>query len=154
MSESVERSPATGRFMPRNQAAVRHGGHSWLASRKIPYSIRGARALRRELTKIRSELESMTPDLNVKKQLLIDQVISTAGFMRLFEAYVRRAGIAREDALKRRLVDFQPGFSFYLQMMNRQASAIQLLGLERERAERILAPYEMTVSAEKPEAKD
>lgn len=37
--------------------------------------------------------------------------------------------------------------------MNRQASAIQLLGLERERAEKILAPYEI-VSAEKAEAKD
>lgn len=44
---------------------------------RVP-SVRGARVLRRELTKIRAELESLTPDLNVKKALLIDQIVSTS----------------------------------------------------------------------------
>jgi hypothetical protein len=142
MSATKQRDQRTGEFLPGNQVATKHGGHAFLITGKVP-SVRGARVLKRVLTRIRKELEDMTPDLNVKKRLLIDQIVSATGFMKLFEMYVRKVGIPRPDQWKKRIFDVQPAFSFYLSLMNRQLQAVQALGVNKEKADEILAPYEI-----------
>lgn len=148
MDETEIRDDGSGRFLPGNHAATKHGGHTFRLTGRVP-SVRGARVLKRELTRIRKELEEITPDLNIKKRLLIDQIVSATGFMKLFEMYVRKVGIPRPDQWKKRIFDVQPAFSFYLSMMNRQLQAIQALGVNKEKAEEILAPYEIVAREKK-----
>jgi len=135
--EKDERDPGTGQVESGNKLAVRHGAHSFLKTGKVP-PVRGARKLRKELSRLRKELEEITPDLNVKKRLVVNQVVSAAGFMGLVEIYVRKVGLPRADLWRKRIFDVQPAFSFYLSMMNRQLSALQLLGLDRKEAEELI----------------
>jgi len=148
----LQRDPESGKVLPKNQLALRHG--LWLYKRtgKLP-RIRGARALKQELVKLRQELEAVTPEMNAKKALVINQVVSSAGFMRLFELYVKKVGLPRADQWKKRVLDFQPGFAFYLSMARLQLSALQLLGLNKEQAEAILTPYQIVEKEEKEEKK-
>ena len=137
-----------GKFVKGNHAAVKHGGHAFLITGKVP-SVRGARALKNELTRIRKELEAGTPALDVKKELLINQVINSLGFMKLFEMYCRKAGILNPKKWRQRILEYQPAFQTYLSMMNAQRSALQALGLDEKGAEEILTPYEIIQNEKK-----
>jgi len=144
-----KRDPKSGRFLNKNQLAIQHG--LWVMKRtgKFPAYIRGARILKRELQEMRKELEAITPDLNVKKQLLINQICSASGFMGLVELYVKKVGLPRADQWRRKVFDVQPAFQFYLSMARLQIQCIQVLGLDLEQAEAILTPYQIVEKEEK-----
>jgi hypothetical protein len=127
----LQRDPESGKVLPKNQLALRHG--LWLYKRtgKLP-RIRGARALKQELVKLRQELEAVTPDMNAKKALVINQVVSSAGFLRLCEIYLRKIGLPRQDQWRRKIFDCQPIMAFYLSMARLQLQALQLLGGSRK----------------------
>jgi len=142
MSKQENERDRKGRFSLGNQAALKHGAWS-LAGGRIP-SVRGIRKLREELEGIRMRLEEITPGLNVKKQLLISQIVRTEGQIRLIEMYLRKAGIVRPDKWRRGILDLQPSLSnSYLSFLNSQRLAILALGLDHERTSEILAPYEI-----------
>jgi hypothetical protein len=100
MSKSQTERDDFGRFLPGNQAAVKHGAWSLAQSGKVP-SVRGVRALRKDLDRIRSDLEEITPRINVKKSLIISQIVRTEGMIRLIEVYLKKTGILRSDKFKR-----------------------------------------------------
>ena len=142
------RDSKTGKFLQGNKSAVKHGGHSFLITGQVP-SVRGARKLKQELSRIRKELETSIPDLDVKKSLLIKQIVQAEGFASLFEMYCKKMGIIEPRSAKRGALNFQPGFKVYLSFLAAQKNALLALGLDEKRAEQILSPYELIQKEEK-----
>ena len=133
-------------------AALKHGLYAFKLTGKIP-SLRGARALMHDLDRLRKELEVITPGMNVKKSLLIGQVVNARGFMRLFEMYVKQAGLLNPRLYPRGVIDFQPGFKTYLSFAALQHKALLALGLNTEEAEKVLTPIEYIEQFDKAKAK-
>jgi len=138
-----DRDSKTGQFGKGNQAALKSGSYSFKLTGKVP-SVRGARRLMRELQEAKKAIEAITPCMNIKKGLLIDQVIKAQGFMRLFEMYCRNHGILNPRLYQRKVLDFQPGFRTYLSFAGLQHKALMALGLDINEAERLLTPAEQT----------
>ena len=146
------RDPKSGQFLKGNQSAVKHGGHSYLVTGKMP-PIRGVMKLRKELDRIKKALEGNVQDLDVKKSLLIRQIVESAGFCSLFELYCRKMGLLDPVLGKKGRLDFQPGFRVYLTLMNAQKNAIMALGLDEKQAEESLTPFEIIQKEEKEKSK-
>ena len=86
----------------------------------------------------------MGPRLTIQRQLLISQVCRCEAQIRLIESYLHKSGIVRGDQLAKHIVELQPCLSTsYISFMNTQRVAIMALGLEVEKAEAILTPYEV-----------
>lgn len=134
-------------------AALKHGLYAFKLTGKIP-SIRGARVLMHDLSKLRSELEVITPGMNVKKSLFIDQVVSARGFMRLFEMYIKQAGLLNPRLYPRGVIDFQPGFGTYLSFAALQSKALLALGLNTEDVDKVPTPIEYIEKFDKAKKKD
>ena len=80
----------------------------------------------------------------MKKELLIEQIVRTEAQISLIEMYLKKAGLLRPDKWRKGIIDLQPALSqSYLAFMNSQRHAIMALGLDEEKAEEILAPYEV-----------
>lgn len=144
MQKSTDRDPKTGRFLPRNKEALKSGTTIFIQSGKIPSEIRGAATLRKDLKRIRGELEKMLgqDNLNVKSELLIDQVISSTGFIKLFELFIKRSGLLNPHLARKRVISFQPGFTTYLSFMSKQKDALQALDLSTQQA-KVITPLEL-----------
>lgn len=146
MSEHKNQTPQrdeSGRFLLGNQAAKKHGAWSLARSGKVP-TIRGARALGQRLEELQAELEKNTPKLNVKKELLIGQIVKTEGMICMIEMYLKKQGILRPDQYRRGIITPQPALSStYLSLINSQRQAIMALGLEPIQMEEILTPYQI-----------
>jgi len=155
MSNSTGRNKE-GQFTKGNAqsqtAALKHGLYAFKITGKVP-SIRGARVLMHELDRLRKELEAITPAPNVKKSLLIEQIVSARGFMRLFEMYCKQQGMLNPRLYNRGLIDFQPGFRTYLSFVSQQHKAITALGLDTEDAEKVPTPIEYIEQFDKAQAK-
>jgi predicted DNA-binding protein YlxM (UPF0122 family) len=143
VSESQPERDDFGRFLPGNQAAVKHGAWSLARSSKVP-SVRGVRSLRKDLERIKCDLEEITPRINVKKSLIISQIVRTEGMIRLIEMYLKKTGILKPDKFRSGILDLQPSLSkSYLALLNTQRQAILSLSLDEQKADEILAPYEI-----------
>lgn len=138
-----DKDSKTGRFLEKNKSAVRHGGHSFAATGKVP-SVRGVRQLKKDLERIRADLEVATPKLNIKKTLVISQIVRTEGMIRLIEIYLKKSGIVKPGKLRAGIIELQPALATtYLALMNSQRCALALLGLNEQKLEEIKAPYEI-----------
>lgn len=128
-----------GKFKKGNIAALKSGAHSFKMTGRVP-AISGRKALRTELDKIKAGLEAATSGMNVKKSLLIDQIVKARGFMRLWEMYVSKYGVlnARMFLSNRKTLDFQPGFKTYVAMAAQQHKALMALGLDTETADKVM----------------
>lgn len=126
----------TGKFKKGNIAALKHGAYSLARTKKVP-SIRGVRALARYLDQMKVNLERATPDLNVKKELLIGQVIKTEEKLCLIDMWIRKTGVLHPDRAKRGLLELQPVLAHsYLGFMNSQRLALMALGIESAELEK------------------
>lgn len=125
-----------GQFKEGHNLSLKHGYFPFKVTGKVP-SVKGAKYLKAELKALRAELEAITPDLNVKKGLLIEQVVKSRGFMRLFEMYLNDAGILN-PRLRGGTVDFQPGFRTYLSFAIQQHKMLLALGLDSRQADDVL----------------
>ena len=138
-----DKDKKSGQFLQGNKAALKHGGHSFAASGKVP-SVKGVRKLKKDLEQLRTDLEKITPKMNVKKALIIGQICKAEGFILLIELYLKKAGILKPSRLKAGVIDVQPALgTTYLQLLNNQRSALALLGLDEQKFEEIKAPYEI-----------
>ena len=142
----IDRRDGKGRFLPGNKNSMKHG--AWLlkvkATGAVP-SLRGAKFIRADLARIRGELEAaMGARLTIQRQLLISQICRTEAQLRLIELYLHKSGIIRSDRAKEGIIDLQPCLSTsYISFLNTQRVAIVALGLEVEKVEAILTPYEV-----------
>jgi hypothetical protein len=142
------RDAKTGRFLEGNQWAAKHGGYKFLATGKLP-RIKGTRRLKNELTRIKKQLESDVNNLDVKKSLLINQIVKSVGFCSLFELYCRKMGLLDPAMGKKGKLDFQPGFRVYLSLLNAQKNAIMALGMDEKQVEETLTPFELIQKEER-----
>jgi len=102
------------------------------------------RKLRHRLEQIRSDIEAITPNMNAKKRLMIEQIIRTEGMISLIEMYLKKCGIVKPDKFRRGVVDLQPSLATsYLALLNTQRHAVLALGLNKEKAEEVLTPFQI-----------
>ena len=140
--EKKDRDEQTGRFIKGNVAGLKHGAFSLARVRNIP-SVRGVRALAKHLDRVKIELEKATPDLNVKKEILISQVVKTEEKICLMDMWLRKVGMIKADKARKGLLELQPCLAkSYLGFMNTQRLALMALGFEKGMSERILTPME------------
>jgi len=136
-----------GQFKEGHNLSLKHGYFPFKVTGKVP-SVKGAKYLKAELKALRAELEAITPGLNVKKALLIEQIVKARGFMRLFEMYLNDAGILN-PRLRGGVIDFQPGFRTYMSFAIQQHKMLLALGLDTEEADKILTPFELAKKVDK-----
>lgn len=148
MEDKINERDPKGRLLPGHTVSIKHGLFTFRIHGKVP-SVRGARALMLELTKLRKELEAITPRMNIKKSLLIEQIVKARGFMRLFEMYCKQNGIVNPRLAKGKIIDFQPGFKTYMSFANQQHKAIVALGLNTEQADEVLTPLQIAEKFDK-----
>lgn len=147
-----ERDIKTGRFLPGNTLGTKHGAHAVKPSVKVP-SVRGVRALARYLDKLKSELESITPHLDAKKQLLINQIISLEEKRQLVDMWIKKVGLVIPEKVRKKRLELQPVMSFYISLMNSQRLAVLALGLNEDHVRRLMTPLEIVKAEEKKRKK-
>jgi hypothetical protein len=147
-----ERDTKTGRFLPGNTLGMRHGAHAVKPTAKVP-SVRGVRALAQHLDSLKSELESITPHLDAKKQLLLNQIISLEEKRQLIDMWLKKCGLVIPEKVRKRRLELQPVMSFYISLMNSQRHAILALGLDIEQVRRLMTPLEIVQAEEKQREK-
>lgn len=137
MTKNDGRDPRTGRFVGGNAFARKTGMHQYLAKGKLP-SIRGKRALKKHLQEIQVELESNTPNLNIKRRILVSQIVRTETILKLIETFVKAHGVLRPDKYKNGLLELHPSLATsYLSFLTAQKNAIVALGLDEGQAEKL-----------------
>ena len=97
---------------------VKHGIIHYISSGEIHPSIRKRESLSRELDRIKSLAIEQTPDMNIKKELLINDAIFCQGIIDLALLYINKAGLFEERALKRGGLELQPIIKSLAQFMN------------------------------------
>lgn len=145
MDDTKERDKdaVTGQFKKGNRAALKHGAYSLARTKNVP-SIRGVRELARYITQIKANLEKATPDMNVKKELLINQVIKIEEKICFIDMWLRKTSVLRPDKARKGLIELQPVLAnSYLAFLNSQRLALMALGIGSEEAERAMFPYEI-----------
>lgn len=136
-----------GRFRKGNQLSKTHGGTGFLQSGKLPAG-RKSTALRKELRGLRIGLESLCPERNVRDDLLIASIIKLQGFTLLFELFLKESGCFDPEGLRKRKLDYQPGFKTYLQMLGRQGKALDSLGISKQEKKELLTPLQIVEKEE------
>jgi hypothetical protein len=123
-----------------------HGGFSFLSSGKLPEH---RREISRYLTAVREGLVNdfgpLEADLSTSQLILINEITTSAGFLRLVEEHVREVGAIGKDGELRHCLS-----AFYLALLNSQR--LNILALKnigrRERPAPSLADLIKTIDAE------
>lgn len=83
-----------------------------------------------ELDRIRKLLIAQTPDMNVKKELLINDAVFCQGVMDLALLYINKVGIFEERPLSRGVLELQPIIKHLGQFMNIKRMNLLAIGLD------------------------
>lgn len=97
---------------------IKHGVIHYISSGEIHPSIRKRESLSKELDRIKSLAIEQTPDMNIKKELLINDAIFCQGIIDLALLYINKAGLFEARALKRDQLELQPIIKSLAQFMN------------------------------------
>lgn len=89
-------------------------------------------ALSKELDRIRELMIEQTPDMNIKKELLINDAVFCQGILDLAILYISKAGMFEERALKRGVLDLQPILKSLGQFMNIKRMNLLAVGLRSD----------------------
>lgn len=123
-----------------------HGGYSLIARDEL---LKQHPQLRRYLEECRvglvKDVAGSEDQLSEQQRIMIDRIISQLSICRLIEVYIEKYGAFRRDQLKRfQVLELEPALSQnYLAFSNSIDRALIALGLERKKAEEVLAPYEI-----------
>jgi hypothetical protein len=149
MTEKPKERDEKGKLVPGHMIRLEHGAFSFLKNGKVP-SIRGGRRIRRELSELRCRLEQVVPGSDdVRKAVLIGQVVKSQGFILLIESFLRRFGVLDLPALSQGKLEAAGALSYVISFMNTQARAVSSLGMDSKELEAIKAPYEIVQEEEK-----
>jgi len=106
--------PITGKFLFGNKAAVKPSAYHFLAKGKMP-KIRGVTRIKKEMQRIREELEKAVSPLDIKKEILISQIIRAESYCSLFNEFCKKTGLF---SCKGGQVDFAPGAKTFVTLQN------------------------------------
>jgi hypothetical protein len=127
-----------GKFLPGNQASIRHGAYSLAKTGKLPL-IKGRKAIARRVREFRQGIEGAVPDMSPQRQVLLDKAAMLEGVLQIMFADLRRHGIWRADKMRRGLFVLQPALSeSVISMINAQRLLLQALGLDQRRGDEVL----------------
>jgi hypothetical protein len=144
-SVSAIARPGKGLRLPAGRPKT-HGGYTYLLTGKLPEH---RRAITRYLTEVREGLISdygpIEADLSASQKILINEITTSAGFLRLVEEHCRETGAIGPDGELRHCLS-----AFYLSMLNSQR--LNILALKnigrRERPAPSLADLIKTIDEE------
>jgi len=85
--------------------------------------------LSKELDRIRGLLIAQTPDMNIKKGMLINDAVFCQGVMDLALLYINKGGIFEERALSKGQLELQPIIKHLGQFMNIKRMNLLAVGL-------------------------
>ena len=130
-----EQRDPKGKLLPGHELRKTSGAWLFLKSGKIP-SVRGKRRIGRELSTLREKLMEQVPDSDdVRRQVLIGQIIRAEGFCLLIESFLKRFGVLDPQALSRGQVEIQGSLNAVVSFSNMQARAIGQLGMDSKARE-------------------
>ena len=86
--------------------------------------------LARELDRLRDLLIEQTPDMKVKKEMLINDAVFCQGVMDLALLYINKVGIFEDRALNRSVLELQPIIKCLGQFMNIKRMNLLAVGLK------------------------
>ena len=86
-------------------------------------------ALSKELDRIRDLMIAETPDMNIKKEMLIHDAVFCQGVMDLAILYISKVGIFEERALNKGVLELQPIIKHLGQFMNIKRMNLLAVGL-------------------------
>ena len=110
------------------------------------------RGLRKELDRIRKALEAITDPQDIRKELLISQILKSFGFCACFEKFVKQAGLFTKTGKE---FDFQPAFKTYISLLNSQRHCIRLLEQGNgSKQKSVMSVAEILQEEEQQEAKE
>ncbi|MBA7493268.1 hypothetical protein ES702_03825 [subsurface metagenome] len=118
-----------GKFIKGNTAALKSGCGSFLIRGRLP-QVRGIKRLRGELQELKKRLEEDISNINVKQQILIDNIVKAHGYSLLFEAHCKRVGLF---TFKRKEINYMPGFAVYQTFQNQIRHSIRALNDSQDR---------------------
>jgi len=156
MTENIEkRDPKErdekGQLVPGHEIRKTSGAWLYLKSGRVP-SVRGRRRISRELSTLRQKLMEAVPDSqDVRRQVLINQIVSSQGFILLLESFLKRFGILDPKSFQKGQVQTQGSMAMIISLLNVQARAVAALGMDSKALDEIKAPYEIVQEQERAE---
>jgi hypothetical protein len=138
-----------GKLLPGHEIRKTSGAWMYLHTLRVP-GIKGRRRIQKHLDELRVRLKETVPGSeDVRRELIIGQVIKTEGFLILVEEYLKRAGILDPVAFRQGRLEVQGSLGFCISLMNTQRLALQSLGLDLKDTAEILTPYEIVAQETK-----
>jgi len=123
---------------------ITHGIYHFLKTGEFHPSIRSRARLKKELEKLGEDLRQNIPDLNVQKEILLNESLFCIGVLWLARLYIGKVGIFKEEELKKGVLDLQPYLGKQMiSFLNTVRQNLLALGLESKEADKVLAPYEI-----------
>ncbi len=155
MSEQKpNKDPKTGKLLPGHEIRKTSGAWIWFRTGRVP-EIKGRRRLQKHLNDLRTKLMEVVPNSSdPRRELVIAQVLKAEGFLVLIESYLKKSGIVDPTALQQGRLETQGALGQVISFMNCQLRSLQALGLDREQAEKVLAPYEIVQKEEREKKPD
>jgi len=114
----------------KDQHKIKHGIiHYIQTSGKIHPTQRKRIMLSKELDRLRDLLIAQTPDMNTKKEMLINDAVFCQGVMDLALLYINKVGLFEERQLNRSVLELQPIIKHLGQFMNIKRMNLLAVGL-------------------------
>jgi hypothetical protein len=137
---------------------IRHGITTWLRTGKINPSIRGHKKLQKTLRDIEADLIKDLggrETLTTTQEILVKATCECFGVLILATMYCKKYSVLRPDKAKDGIIEFQPVLgNQFIAFMNTLRQNLVVLGLERKKADEVLAPYEIIDEEAKQGKKD
>lgn len=132
---------------------VKHGAYLWLREGKINPSIRGHRKLQKYLRDLEKDLIANLgglENLTAAKEILIKSTIEGYGFVLLACMYCKKNSVIRPDKWRKGVIELQPVLGRqFVAFMNTIRQNLLALGLDKKKADEVLAPYEIVEKEKK-----
>ena len=108
---------------------IRHGIIRYIQTGEFHPTQRKRVMLAKELDRIRELMIAQTPDMNIKKEVLLNDALRCQGICDLALLYINKVGIFEEKALKRGQLELQPIIKSLTSFMNTKRLNLLSVGL-------------------------
>lgn len=113
-----------------NKQGIKHGILYYIKRHgEIHPAQRKRIALSKELDKIRDLMIAQTPDMNIKKEMLLNDAVFCQGILDLAILYISKVGMFEQKALGRGVLELQPIIKHLGQFMNIKRMNLMAVGL-------------------------
>jgi len=108
---------------------VSHGILHYIETGKFHPTQKKRKLLSKELERLRDLAKAQTPDMNVKKEMLINDAIFCQGIMDLAMMYINKAGLFKQKDLERGQLEMHPTLMQVSRFMSVKRMNLMAVGL-------------------------